>query len=130
MIRKLLRTRWPNLSESRQRRYILAALNYINNKANLTPNEFRKLSANMIRVHGINPNSPLAHEMREERQKGLEQGREQGIDIGIDIGQDKMAVTIIKGLLANNVSWPLIQDATGVSQAEWPALQERVKLLP
>jgi hypothetical protein len=67
----------------------------------------------MIRVHGINPNSPLAHEMREERQNIL----------------DMQAFTIINGLIAKGSDWSFIEDVTSITQADWQALQKRVKAL-
>ncbi len=67
-------------------------------------------------------------------EKGLQQGRQQGLQEGLQEGRQEgrqegerhKALVIAKNLLKQNISWSVIQSATGLSEQEL-ALEEDVE---
>ncbi|MFM2322291.1 MAG: hypothetical protein RLZZ225_444 [Pseudomonadota bacterium] len=49
-------------------------------------------------------------------EKGLQQGRQQGRQEGRQEGERHKALVIAKNLLKQNISWSVIQSATGLSE--------------
>ena len=77
----------------------------------------------MALVHPINPNSPFAQELREERQKGIDEGLEKGVEQGIEKGLELDKLDVIAGMLENGLEWVIIQKITHLDQAGYKALK-------
>ncbi len=122
-LRKLLRTEWPNCTAYRQRRYIIAAINYLRLKNPVTAQAISEIGVDMRFAHPINPNSSFAQELREEFAKGESVGIEQGLERG----QALMKIEIVEGMLAKGLDWKLIQEITHLDQAAFDALKKQLK---
>lgn len=120
-LRKLLRSEWPQCSLNRQRRYTIAAINYLHIKNPGTTKAIADLGVDMRFAHPINPNSSFAQELREEFAKGESIGEERGIGKGIALQK----IATVQGMLAKGRSWDLIQDVTQLDQAGFEALKKK-----
>ncbi len=111
------------LSEYRRRRYIQAAISYLHYKSDTDRATLKSLGTDMALVHPINPNSPFAQELREERQKGIDEGLEKGVEQGIEKGLELDKLDVIAGMLENGLEWVIIQKITHLDQAGYEALK-------
>ena len=83
----------------------------------------------MALVHPINPNSPFAQELREERQKGLEEGLEKGVERGIERGLERGLeldrLDVVGRLLSKGCDWTFIESITHQDQSGYEALKAK-----
>jgi len=120
-IRKLLQSEWPKSSPLRIKRYIQAAIAYLHFKSETPHESLSNLRSDMVHAHAINPKSPFAQDLREERQKGIEQGIEQGIAEGLEMER----IEVVQGMLAKGFDWQTISDITHLNQTGFEALRTK-----
>lgn len=120
-IRAVLRREGPGLSEYRRRRYIQAAISYLHYKSETDRATLKSLGRDMALVHPINPKSPFAQELREERQKGLEQGLQRGQEL-VEQGR----LDVIRGMLDKGFDWVTIESIVHLDQAGYELLKAKL----
>ena len=68
-----------------------------------------------------------AHELLAEgREQGLEEGMQQGVQQGVRQGIRRGRVETVEGFLKVGVAWDVIESATGLDEAGFRALKERL----
>ena len=116
-IRTVLRREWPGLGEYRRRRYIQAAISYLHYKSDTDRATLQSLGTDMALVHPINPNSPFAQELGEERQKGREEGIQQGLELE--------KIEVATGMLESGLPWATIQKIIHLDQTGYEVLKAK-----
>jgi len=120
-VRSVIREHFPEEPTHVQRRYLNAAISYINFKVPLERDSFDKLRFDMALAHPIHPDSLFAQDLRAELAKGMTMGITQGIIEGQELKQ----IETIQAMLANGLDWSLIQAITHLDQNAYEALKAK-----
>ena len=76
----------------------------------------------VLRTHGREPEGFMISFAQEHFEAGMAKGRAEGVAEGEQLGRMKA----VEGLLQNGATWDLIEKATGLNEAEFRALKERL----
>ena len=74
--------------------------------------------AEVLRAHGRDPEGFIMSFAQKHFEEGMAKGRAEGEQLG--------RMKAVEGLLQNGATWDLIEKATGLNEAEYRALKERL----
>jgi len=104
-IRSLFRKYYASEPTDVQKQYLEAALNYIKFKVPLLKDDVETMRIAMALAHPIHPDSVFAQELRESHAEGIAEGK----------------AKVVQNMLAEGLTWELIQKVTGIREEDWSA---------
>ncbi len=82
--------------------------------------------AEVLRAHGRDPEGFIMSFAQERFEEGMAKGHAEGVAKGRAEGEQLGRMKAVEGFLQNGATWDLIEKATGLNEAEFRALKERL----